>query len=279
MVDRTLASTLIEGSVSSLNYANKLNGFVTGIFITSIVSVVYPTLSKLSSERNKERFINAMTKSINVIVLLVTPISVGAIVLSNPIVKFLFERGEFDSNATSMTAAALTMYSIGMVFYGIRDILIRVFHSMQDTNTPMINGIISVVMNILLNVILVKYLGHMGLALATSLSAIICIVLLFKSLKSEIGYFGQKKIINTSIKAIISALLMGLVTYFTYHILNNTLGSGSIKEAIALFGAIGIGSVLYSILVIILKVEEVYIIIEMIKNKLNKVTNRFDKVV
>lgn len=154
MVDRTLASTLVEGSISALNYANKLNGFVLTLFITSVALVIYPLLSRLSSEDNTRKFTESVVTSINSVVLLVMPVSVGAIVLATLIVKMLFERGEFDERATNMTSVALVMYPIVMVAFGLRDILGKIFYSLQDTKTPMINGVIAMVLNIILNVFL-----------------------------------------------------------------------------------------------------------------------------
>ena len=271
MVDRTLASTLVEGSISALNYANKLNGFVMAMFITSVAAVIYPMLSKLSSEDNKEKFTSSVVQSINSVILLVIPISVGAIVLAMPIVKLLFQRGEFDAIATSMTAIALIMYSIGMVAFGLRDILGKVFYALQDTKTPMINGAMAMVMNIVLNIILVKYLKLAGLALATSISAIVCIFLLFNSLKKKIGYFGQDKIIKTTIKSMVSAVIMGVITYFAYDIVSNLLGVGFVKEAMSLVISVGFGAITYGILVIVLKVDEINVITNMVKKKLNRV--------
>lgn len=267
MVDRALASTLVEGSISALNYANKLNGFVMALFIASISAVIYPMLSKLSSENEKDKFIKSVVSSINSVILLVMPISAGSIVLSTPIVRLLFQRGEFDTRATSMTAIALVMYSIGMVAFGLRDILGKIFYSLNDTKTPMINGAIAMVMNIIINLMLIKYFKLAGLALATSISAIICIFLLFRSLKNKIGYFGQDKIINTTFKSIISSTVMGVVTYFVYNFIRNILGQGFVTEAVSLFGAIGIGAIIYGILVILLKVEEVRLITDIIKKK------------
>lgn len=271
MIDRTLASTLVEGSISALNYANKLNGFVMAMFITSVAAVIYPMLSKLSSEDNKEKFTSSVVQSINSVILLVIPISVGAIVLATPIVKLLFQRGEFDARATSMTAIALIMYSIGMVAFGLRDILGKVFYALQDTKTPMINGAIAMIMNIVLNIILVKYLQLAGLALATSISAIVCIFLLFGSLKKKIGYFGQDKIMKTTIKSMVSAVIMGVVTYFAYDIVSNLLGIGFIKEAVSLVISVAIGAITYGILVVVLKVDEINIMTDMVKKKLNRV--------
>ena len=269
-VDRTLASTLAEGSVSALNYANRLNGFVTALFITSVATVIYPILSKLSMEDDKEKFTTSVIQSINSVILFVMPVSIGSIVLSRPIVKLLFERGEFDTRATSMTVIALIMYSLGMVAFGLRDILSKVFYALQDTKTPMINGATAMSMNIVLNIILVRYLKIAGLALATSISAIICIFLLFGSLKKKIGYFGQDKIIKTTIKSILSAVVMGIITYFAYDMVSNLLGLGFIKEVISLVVSVGIGAITYAILVVVLKVDEVSIITSMMKKKLNK---------
>ena len=270
MVDRTLASTLAEGSVSALNYANKLNGFVMALFITSVATVIYPMLSKLSIEDNKEKFNTSIVQSINSVILLVIPVSVGAIVLSTPIVRLLFERGSFDSRATYMTSIALIMYSIGMVAFGLRDILGKVFYALKDTKTPMLNGMIAMIMNIILNIIFVKYLGIAGLALATSLSAIICIIILLASLKKKIGDFGQKNILITLTKSIIAAAIMGLLTKVSYNIIYNIVIDGFIRDIVALFGAILIGILVYSIVIIILKVEEVKIIENLIKQKIKR---------
>ena len=249
MVDKNLASLLPEGSISALNFADRLNNFILALFITSIVAVVYPMLSKLSHEDNKEKFSEYVVKSSNSIILLVIPISIGAIVLSKPIVKLLFERGAFDASATLMTASALSMYSIGLVAYGLRDIINKVFYSLQDTKTPMINGAISMGLNIVLNLIFVKFMGHTGLALATSLSALICTLL------------------TTAIKSLLSAILMGVCVTFTHEFIINHAGVGFIGQVISIFGAVLAGVIVYGISVIILKIEEVSMIINLLIKK------------
>ena len=272
MVDRTIASTLVEGSISALNYATKLNQFVMGMFIVSISSVVYPMLSKLSSENNKEKFNKSIITSINTVVLLVIPVSIGAIILANPIVKLLFQRGEFDARATQMTAVALTFYSIGMIGYGLRDILGKVFYSLQDTRTPMVNGVIAMILNIVLNILFVKFTNMQlaGLAFATSISALVTIALLFISLRRKIGNFGGKSIALGMIKSLISGLVMAVVTLIVYNTVANMIGSGFIKEAITLAVSVGVGAIVYCICIVILKVDEVNIILNKVKEKINR---------
>lgn len=268
MVDRTLASTLIEGSISALNYANRLNGFVMGIFITTLGAVIYPMLSKLSSEKDKDKFTQSMYKSINTVILLLMPITIGAIVLSKPIVKLLFERGAFNTSATDMTSSALVFYSLGMVSFGLRDILGKVFYSLQDTKTPMLNGAIAMSFNIILNLLLVKIMGHRGLALATSISATISIIFLFVSLRKKIGYFGEDKIIITLVKSLIASMIMGIIILLTYRNIILFLGTGFINEAISLSVCILLGSSIYGIIIILLKIEEVDIIVSILNGKI-----------
>ena len=270
MVDRSLASGLEDGVITALNNANRLNGFVMGMFIATLGAVIYPTLSKLSTENNKEKFAESVANSVNCVNLLVVPASVGAMILATPVVRILFERGAFNDRSTMLTATALVFYSVGMVGFGLRDILGKVFYSLKDTKTPMINGIIAVVLNIVLNIALVKVMGHGGLALATSLSAIICIILLFISLKKKIGYYGQDKIKSTFIKTVVASLVMGVVTYFVYKFLFGILGLGFIQEAISLGVSIAIGGAIYLALIVVFKVEEVNMAIDMIKKKLKR---------
>ncbi|AUN15205.1 murein biosynthesis integral membrane protein MurJ [Paraclostridium sordellii] len=270
MVDRSLASGLGDGVITALNNANRLNGFVLGLFIATLGAVIYPTLSKLSNENNQEKFAESVATSVNCVNLVALPTTVGAIVLATPVVRILFQRGAFDETSTALTATALVFYSVGMVGVGLRDILGKVFYSLKDTKTPMINGIIAVILNIVLNIALVKVMGHGGLALATSLSAIICILLLFGSLKKKIGYYGQDKIKSTFLKSLISSLIMGAVTYFIYKFLSGMLGLGFIQEAISLGVSVAIGAIVYAILVVALKVEEIDMLIDMIKKKIGK---------
>lgn len=272
IVDRTIASTLVEGSISALNYATKLNQFVMGMFIVSISSVIYPMLSKLSTENNKKKFKESIVTAINVVTLIIIPISVGAIILAEPIVKLLFQRGEFDSRATQMTAIALIFYSIGMLGFGLRDILGKIFYSLQDTKTPMINGIIAMVLNIVLNLAFVKYtnMGLGGLAFATSISSLVTIALLSVSLRRKIGAFGGKKIISVLIKSIIAALLMALVTKFTYNVIDAFLSAGFIQDAIKLSISVGLGAIVYAVSIIVLRVDEVKLIFKMINKKVKR---------
>ena len=265
LVDRTIASNIAVGGISALSYASKLNGFIQGLFVASIVTVMYPMISKMAAEMNIDGIKESLSESISSINLLVIPVTVGAMIFAQPIVKLLFGRGAFDSVAVSMTSTALFFYSIGMLAFGLREVLSRIFYSMQDTKTPTYNAIIAVVINIILNIILSRYMAIAGLALATSISSIVCVLLMFISLRKKIGSFGMKRISISFVKILLSSIIMGATSKVCFELLLNVIDIN-----LALIISIGVGALVYAILIYILKVEEVNMIVKAVKVKLKR---------
>lgn len=265
LVDRTIASRVIEGGITALNYANRLNSFVLGIFVISITIVLYPTLSKMAVEKNVVGFKKTLSEAINGINLLLIPATVGAMIFAEPVIMLLFGRGKFDEQALKMTSLALFYYTLGMIGFGLREVLSRAFYSMQDTKTPAINAAIAVVLNIVLNIILSRFMGISGLALATSISAIFGTILLFISLRKKIGEFGMKNITISFMKILAVSLVMGLVAKGAFKAINNHF-----SQNIVLIIAIVIGAMVYGVLIYFAKIDEVDVIIKIFKGKFAK---------
>lgn len=263
LVDRSLASGLAVGGISALTYANRLNGFVQGLFVMSISTVMYPMISKMAAKNDIKGLETSIIEAINSISILVIPATIGAMVFNKPIVKLLFGRGAFDPTALSMTSNALFFYSIGMIGFGLREILARGFYSLKDSKTPMINGVIAVSTNIVLNIILSKFLGIGGLALATSISAILSSTLLTLALRKKLNGFSFRKILLSWIKILMASLTMGVVAYFSYNFIHDIVG-----ESIALVLSIGVGGIVYLGILPFLKLEEVENVIAIVKNKM-----------
>ncbi|MGL6104552.1 murein biosynthesis integral membrane protein MurJ [Romboutsia sp.] len=275
VVNGSLASTLEQGSRTALNYANKLNMFAVGVIAVTLSTIMYPILSKLASENKIDLFKRNLSKSINIMILVMIPITVMMMVFSNPIIKVLFENGSFDSRATYLTSTALFYYSVGTVAYGLKDILAKGFYSLQDTKTPVRNATISVVINVILSIVLVKSMGIGGLALASSISAIVTTVLLFISLRKKIGKLGFKNILITFIKVFISAVIMWIVMDNLYNYIL-TFGShimGSNRKFIAINCIIcgGIGIIVYVSSVLMLNIREAKEISNMALNKIKNI--------
>lgn len=262
LVDKTIASRIAVGGVSTLNYANRLNLFIQGIFVLPIATVLYPVISKMAVDKNIKELKKTLSNAINVVNLLVVPITVGAMIFAVPIVRLLFGRGAFESRAIILTSDSLFYYSFGMAAFGLREVISRAFYSLQDTITPMINSAIALALNIVLNIVLSKYLGIGGLALATSISAILCTSLLFISLRKKTGSMGMRSITVTFLKVLGLSAIMGVMSKKIYSILVKSMNTGS-----ALLISIVSGTLIYLVLICFMKIDEVSIIFETFKKK------------
>lgn len=184
-IDRTLASTLVEGSISALKYASQVRTSVNGLLITSMVTVIYPSFSEWIVKDDKEKLKKMFTYAVSMITILVIPITVGIMTLNKEIVDVVYSRGAFNAEDALMTSSALFYYSIGMAGSGMGMFLNKVYYAYHDSRTTMKTGIIAVMLNIILNLILVRYMAHNGLALATSIVALFHTALNFWLLRKK----------------------------------------------------------------------------------------------
>ena len=268
IIDKSMASTLIEGSISALNYSNRLRSFILAIFITAITTVLFPMLSKEAAKESLDSFKGLIRNGFNVILLITIPASVGMMVLAQPIVRLAFERGAFDPMATKMTSAALLFYSLGLVGAALQLLINRVYYSLQDTKTPMYNGFISLGLNIVFNLILIKPLAHSGLALATTIATTVTTGTLIYRLRQKIGSLGMSKYALCGIKSLVSSLIMGILVYLTYYPLESKVLGNTILELAVLLGVASLGAAVYFFIIYLLKVEEINWFVRLFKNKL-----------
>ena len=255
-IDRSIASNLSAGSISSLSYASKLVELIIGVFIFSLLTVLFPILAQESGKENLQGFKRLMGNAITVVMLITIPVTIAGIILAKPIIEILFQRGAFNQAATEKAAAAFVFYLLGLTGIGLRDTLSKVFYSLQDTKTPLIAGATSVVLNIILNFALVKLLDYQGLALATSIAVTASSVLLIISIRKKLGKIGGRQLVKNSIKVIVATLTMGFILY----ILKNKVLDyqvGFMKRAIALSAISLVGAIVYFGVCYLLRINEI----------------------
>ncbi len=196
IVDRTIASTLPHGSIAALQYSNKIWTLPTSLFVGSITIAIFPSFSELASNKLKIlEYKQSINKTIIALMYFLVPSSVFLIMFSYPITKLFYERGVFDSQATSLTSFVSQMYCIGILFMALYPILMKVFYSFKNTITPLLISILAVGFNVLGNIILSKYLFAGGIALSTSISQLVGFVIAYFLLAR---YFKTKEINSTS---------------------------------------------------------------------------------
>jgi len=213
LIGTLLASLLPEGSVSYLYYADRLVQFPLGVFAIAAATAVLPSLSRQAAANDFAAIRDTFAYAMNLVFFIIIPAMVGLIVLREPIVALLFKRGAFDAGATTSTAIAVLYYGIGLWAFSTVRILVSTFYALQDTRTPVIMAVISVIANILLGILLMGPLRHGGLALATSLASMLNFILLVRALERKLGALKWRNIAFSVARTLICSAAMGAVVW------------------------------------------------------------------
>lgn len=214
LVGTLLASLLPEGSVSYLYYADRLVQFPLGIFAIATATAVLPSLSRQVAANDHEGLRKTFAYAMNLVFFITIPAMAGLIVLKEPIIAVLFKRGAFDAETLRQTAVALFYYCAGLWAFSAVRIVVSTFYAMQDAKTPVRIAAISIGANIALGILLMKPLGHGGLAFATSLASMLNLTLLVFALRKKIGAIGWKKIAFSTCKSSFNSIIMGICVWF-----------------------------------------------------------------
>ncbi len=217
----SLSSIAGEGAVAALYYANRLWQLPLAVFGIALAQATLPTMSKHVALNDMGKFKDTILFSLKILLFILVPSSIGLMVLSVPITKVLFERGAFTSYSTSITSNALFFYAMGLVACGGIKILVNAFYSMHDTMTPVKTAFVSVILNILLNILLMRPLKIGGLALATSIATTFNFIALYILLKQRIGSLGTRHILNAFFRIAIAGIIMGIVLKVLLNILTD----------------------------------------------------------
>ena len=225
----TVVVSGIDGGASWLSYAFRLMQFPIGVFGVAIGTAAIPTLSRLASEENFDKFRSTLSDAIKLVLLLAVPSACGLIVLGQPIIALIYQRGSFDAFDTDMTAWGLTAYSVGLAGYAAIKVLSPSFYALDDAKTPMYVSLASIIMNVVASFGMMQLLanvgvsperpnglGHVGVALATSIVALFNFFTLALLMRRKINSINGSEIFAAFIKIAAASAMMSAVCYFSY---------------------------------------------------------------
>lgn len=204
----SLSSIVGAGGVAALYYANRLIQFPLAIFGLALAQAALPKMSEEYAANDMPRMKDTLSFSLRMIFFIMTPASIALAVLGGPIVRILFQRGEFTAYSTAITESALFFYAFGLLAYGGIKLMVTAFYAMHDTITPVKTALVAVVINIVFNLLLMYPMKLSGLALATSISAACNFIMLYSTLKKRIGDFGARETIVSFIRVLGASLVM-----------------------------------------------------------------------
>ncbi|MBP9828848.1 MAG: murein biosynthesis integral membrane protein MurJ [Proteobacteria bacterium] len=244
-IDMMLASTLQTGSLSYLYYADRLNQLPLSIFGVAIGTVLLPSLSKALRTGQEQEAISLQEKALSMGLRLSIPAAFGLIVLSYPIIDLIYGHGSFSVLHVQATAPALAAFAVGLPAYTLSKVFTTGFFAKQNTKTPLKIGMITVGCNLILNLLLIGPFLHVGMALATGIAAWVQAGLLAWKLSQKSMIDLSKAFFQDVIYVILASICMAVVVY---HIqLEVPVPSSFLKEAIYVFGLVGIGMAIYGI--------------------------------
>jgi putative peptidoglycan lipid II flippase len=262
IVDQIFVSFLPQGSISALSYAGMISMLPVEVFSQAIMTTFYPRLSNHYANRDVHGLVETHLRGVRMIFLLILPSAAVLLVLAEPIVIILLERGNFTELSTASTASAVMFLSIGIIARSITYFNYRVLHAMIQPWTQVKIGLVGVLTNAVLNALLIRPLGLGGIALATSLSLIQSAVLstwvIQRRLQISVaGPMAQaaRQILLMTLLLIVTSLLMGQVCIAGLRVVERAW------QSVCLLGGLLPGVMVFSAIGILLKQEETLMII------------------
>lgn len=274
-VTNVMASSLDEGSITALRFANRLIQLPIGIFAAGVATAFFPLLSRLAATKEYDEFKNVLSMSLCSIFFMMIPAAVGLIVLRYPLVKLLFEGQKFTPHDTALTAYALLFYSLTLFAHAAILMLPRAFYALQDTKTPVIISITAVALSICLNWIFLKYttLGIGGFALSFSIMGFVNFFFLIVILHRRMKGINGRHILVSFAKTTLASLLMGVAIYVVtiavskYAMAHNFIGSHW-EAALNVFVGMIVGVTVFAVAAWLLKIDEMQTALNIMKRKL-----------
>ncbi|HJW91400.1 MAG TPA: murein biosynthesis integral membrane protein MurJ [Anaerolineales bacterium] len=273
LVNTMLASAQPQGSLTALQIAWAVMTMPQVIIAQAIAIAALPTFSAQVARGRPEEMRASLAATLRGVILLSLPASLGLVLLRQPVVALLFQRGEFDAHSTDLVAWALLWYSAGLVGHALVEVLSRAFYAMQDTRTPVVIGAAAMSLNLVFSVgfsALFNRLGwfpHGGLALGNSLAtALETIGLLFLMRARLKGLEGRRVLLGVG-QAVIASLLMALGLWLWPNLV------GDQPAWLAAGGGVALGGGVYALAVLFVGVPEARALLKWIERKLRKSIN------
>ncbi len=255
-VNISLASRISQGSASAVYFAFTLMLMPQAIIAQSIAIAALPTFSAQFAENKLDDMRSSLASTLRSVMLLSIPAMLGLIILRQPLVELLYQRGEFTELSTQLVAWALLWYAVGLVGHSVVEIMVRAFYAMHDTKTPVIIGVAAMSLNVVFSVLFIAvfsrlgWMPHGGLALANSLATMLEMIALLYMMRGRLNGLEGRKVMIGFGQAAIATFLMSIVLIAW---MNQTISQ---PIWLVVIGGVVIGAGVYGVMVLVMGVKE-----------------------
>ncbi len=256
----TLSYPLEEGAFSAVTNAQRLYQFPLGVLAISLATAAFPMFSRFASKADMTGLRGAVTQSLRLAIFLGLPSGIIMIVLREPIITLLFEHGRFTHEATIRAADVLMWYGFGMAAFCCQHILLRGFYSLKDTLTPMWISCYLVILNAVMNVVLLWYVGEVAFGISTTLTSFLHVIISSQFLRRRMkGRMGARAILSSSVKIAFATAAASVTAYFVLGFLPQLGTPGwhrMIRDLTMVFGPALAGGAVFAGVCLLLRMEE-----------------------
>jgi putative peptidoglycan lipid II flippase len=274
LLPRSMASSLPEGAVMVIGASNRLMQIYVAVFASSVAIALLPSLSMLAARKELDQLREAIGKALRVEMLLSLPSAVVLWTLGMPIVRLVYEHGQFNTQDTQNVTYALMFYAFGIWAMSTQQIVSRGYYALQDSLTPMLVGLAGIATFAVSVKFLIAPLGYGAPALASSLAAMVTAALLTIFLRKRLGGIEDKRSLFTFLKCALATVALGAACWFSSQFLEHALPiqrKWAQLAQVAASLALGIG--VYAFLLRLLRVQEVDVVWERVRKKLRRSTS------
>lgn len=246
VLTQSLAFVVDSQIVASFSYAVRLMELPQGVFGISLATYLLPTLSGLAAEKRWDDFRGTLKQGLGYLCFVNFLASVLLVVLAEPMIRLLFERGQFDEASTARATIALACLAPGLIAFSVVNILARAFYALGDTKIPMLISIVCLALNLFFSAWLIFPFRQGGLGIANTMSSLINVALLLYSLNKKMKHLDLKPLQNKLLTMAFCAALSGITAWMTSRYWEDRLGHGSLGMSIgAVFIPILTASLVY----------------------------------
>ncbi len=206
------------GGPAVLGYAQRLYQFPLGVFAIALATAIFPAMSRAAAGNDMAGLSQTLARGLRIVVFEGLPCTIGLILIREPLVEALFQRGMFTATATARVAATLATFAAGVWAFGINQIAVRAFYAMKDQMTPLRIAAWMVAGNLVLNLLLVGPLEEPGIGLATTICAVIQDVWLLRGLVRRLPGLAWREVVGSAGRTAVATALMALSVMAVQHV-------------------------------------------------------------
>ena len=256
VVNSSFASLISDGAISWLSYAFRLMQLPIGVFGVAVGTTTLTQLSRDAAGNDWDRLRANLQRGLRMVLFLTVPSTVGLALLGMPIVRLIYEHGRFSHHATVETARALSGYAIGLVAYAAIKVVAPAFYALGRTRVPLIASVSAVAANLIWNALTFRRFGHVGLAVGTSIAALVNAGVLVYAFEHQIGRFVTRELLVPFAKILAAAAVMAAAVWLASARVEALPAAGTVGAAIKAFVPIAVGIGVYFGVAKVLRVQE-----------------------